>query len=73
MGYTDKTHQFYALTQRGPNTVAVYRWYVPKNRDWATVSEEGDTDTYYKRGWRRKTFQYYGIKRSVDAPIYNQL
>lgn len=73
MGYTDKTHQFYALTRRGPNTVSVYRWYVPKNRDWVTISEEGDTDVYFKKGYRRKTFQYFGVKRSVDAPVYNQL
>lgn len=73
MGYTDKNHQFYALTRRGPNTIDVYRWYVPKNRDWVTISEEGETDGYYKKGYRRKSFQYFGIKRSIDAPIYNQL
>lgn len=73
MGYTDKTPQFFALTRRGGNTVAVYRWFVPKNRDWVTISEEGDTDSYFKKGYRHKTFQYYGIKRSTDAQIYNQL
>lgn len=73
MGYTDKVLQFYAMTRRGPNTVDVYRWYVPKNHDWVTISEEGDTDSYYKKGYRRKSFQYYGIKRSVDATLYNQL
>ena len=73
MGYTDKSLQFYALTRRGPNTVEVYRWYVPKNRDWATICEEGDTDNYYKKGYRRKTFQYYGVKRANDAMLYNQL
>ncbi|MBS1771670.1 MAG: hypothetical protein JST82_02330 [Bacteroidetes bacterium] len=73
MGYTSKHHQFYALTRRGPNTVGVYRWYVPKNHDWVTIPEEGNTDAYYKRGYRQKTFQYFGIARSSDAQIYNQL
>lgn len=73
MGYTHKTPQFYALTRRGQNVVAVYRWYVPKNRDWVTISEEGNTDTYFRKGFRRKTFQYFGIHRSPDARIYNQL
>ncbi len=73
MGYTDKVLQFYGLTRRGANTVDVYRWYVPKNHDWVTISEEGNTDSYFKKGYRRKTFQYFGIKRSVDATLYNQL
>jgi hypothetical protein len=37
------------------------------------VSEDGDTDAYYKKGYRRKTFQYFGIARSSDTQIYNQL
>ena len=73
MGYTNKTPQFYALTRRGPNTVAVYRWSIRKNHDWVTVPEECNTDTYNKKGYSRKTFQYYGVARSVDAEIYNQL
>ncbi len=73
MGYRDKKPQFFALTRRGPNTVAVYRWKVPKTADWVTIPEEGDTDAYIKKGYRHKTFQYLGIPRSVDAPIYNQL
>ncbi|HEY1031123.1 MAG TPA: hypothetical protein VGD89_05085 [Flavipsychrobacter sp.] len=73
MGYTGKKLQFYALTRRGPNTVSVYRWYVPKNHDWVSIPEEANTDAYYKKGYRRKSFQYYGIARSADAQIYNQL
>ena len=73
MGYTSKRVQYYALTRRGPNTVSVYRWYVPKNHDWVTVSEEGDTDAYFKKGYRRKVFQYFAISRNSDAQIYNQL
>lgn len=73
MGYTGKKLQFYALTRRGPNTVGIYRWYVPKNHDWVTIPEEANTDAYYKKGYRRKSFQYYGIARSADAQIYNQL
>ena len=73
MGYTDKRLQFYALTRRGPNTVAVYRWYIPKNRDWLSIAEEGNTDAYFKKGYRKKQFQYFGIARSSDAQIYNQL
>src|SRR6185437_458849 len=67
MGYTQKHLQFYALTRRGPNTVTVYRWYVPKHHDWVTVPEEGDTDAYFKKGYRHKSFQYYGIARSSDV------
>lgn len=73
MGYTDKHLQFYGLTRRGPNTVGVYRWHIPKRHDWVTVPEEGNTDAYLKKDYRRKTFQFFGIQRSVDAPIYQQL
>ncbi len=71
MGYTDKKLQFYALTRRGPNPLAVYRWH--KGNDWMTIPEEGNTDAYLKKNYRQKTFQYFGINRSVDAPVYNQL
>ncbi|MFT4060965.1 MAG: hypothetical protein QM642_01260 [Edaphocola sp.] len=71
MGYKEKTLQFYAPIRRGENRVAVYRWYIPKSRDWVTIAEEGDTDAYYKKGYRRKTFQYYGVRRSVDESLYN--
>ena len=73
MGYTNKRTQFYALTRRGPNTVTIYRWYIPKNRDWVTIPEEGNTDAYFRKGYRRKTYQYFGISRGPDAKIYNQL
>jgi hypothetical protein len=73
MGYTNKHIQFYAPTRRGANTVAVYRWYISKNHDWVTISEEGNTDAYNKKGYSRKTFQYYGIVRGSDVEIYNQL
>jgi hypothetical protein len=72
-GYTNKHLQFYALTGRSANTVAVYRWSVPKNHDWVTIPEEGNTDAYWKKGYRRKSFQYFGIARSHDAQLYNQL
>lgn len=71
MGYIDKKTQFYAPTRRGSNTVAVYRWKISK--DWVTVPEEGDTDTYLKKGYRHKTFQFFGIVRNVDAVVYGQL
>ncbi len=73
MGYTNKHVQFYALTRRGGNTVAVYRWHISKNHDWITIPEEGNTDAYFRKGYHRKTFQFYGIARSTDAQIYNQL
>jgi hypothetical protein len=73
MGYRDKKAQYYALTRRGPNTVTVYRWKISKNADWLTIPEEGNTDAYTKKGYKHKTFQYFGIPRSVDAAIYNQL
>lgn len=73
MGYSNKTLQFYAPTRRGPNTIAVYRWSIRKNHDWVTIPEEGNTDAYYKKGYSRKSFQYYGVPRSTDAMIYNQL
>lgn len=74
-GYTQKHLQFYALTRRGANTVCVYRWLQSKRHVWVTIPEEFsyDTDIYYKKGYRRKTFQYFGVARNVDAPIYDQL
>jgi len=72
MGYKEKTLQFYAPIRRSENRVAIYRWYIPKTRDWVTIPEEGDTDEYGKKGYRRKAFQYYGIKRSVDESLYAQ-
>ena len=71
MGYTDKRTQFYALTRRGPNTVAVYRW--AKGDDWVNVPEEGNTDAYIKKSYKRKTFQFFAIVRASDAVIYDQL
>ncbi len=73
MGYTGKKLQFYAGTRRGPNTIAVYRWRAGRNDDWVNIAEEGDTDAYMKKGYRHKTFQFYGIPRSMDVKIYNQL
>jgi len=73
MGYRDKRTQFYATTHRGINTVPVYRWKIKRNDDWVNIPEEGDTDAYFKKGYTHKTFQFYGIPRNVDAPIYNQL
>lgn len=73
MGYRDKKLQFYALLRRGPNTVAVYRWKITKLHDWVTIPEDGDTDAYLKKGYRKKTYQYFGIPRNSDAAIYNQL
>ena len=74
-GYTQKHLQFYALTRRGANTVCVYRWYMNKRGAWITIPEEGseNTDAYIKKGFHRKTYQYYGIYRNVDAAIYDQL
>lgn len=73
MGYSDKHVQFYAPTRRAANQVSVYRWFVPKRKDWVTIPEEGDTDAYFKKGYRHKTFQFYGISRGSDVMIYNQL
>jgi hypothetical protein len=71
MGYKDKKLQYYVPVRRGENRVAVYRWYIPKTKDWVTIPEEGDTDAYYKKGYRRKTFQYYGIKRrEYSFPLF---
>lgn len=72
-GYTQKHLQFYAPTRRGPNQVAVYRWLLPKRHSWITIADDIDTDIYIKKGYRHKTFQYYGVSRNVDAPIYDQL
>lgn len=72
-GYTQKHLQFYALTRRGANTVPVYRWLVPKRHSWVTMPDDIDTDVYIKKGYRHKTYQYYGVYRNVDAPIYDQL
>jgi hypothetical protein len=73
VGYTQKHLQYYGLTRRGPNTVCVYRWKIPKRSAWITIPEDTDTDVFLKKGYRHKTYQYFGIYRSVDAPIYDQL
>ena len=73
MGYSGKKLQFYALTRRAPNTVCVYRWKVTKTDDWVSIADEGNTDAYLKKGYRHKTFQFFGIARAVDASVYNQL
>jgi hypothetical protein len=72
-GYTQKHLQFYALTRRGSNTVCVYRWLISKRNSWITIPEDIDTDIYLKKGYRRKTYQFFGVYRNVDAPIYDQL
>lgn len=72
MGYKQDHVQYYAPTSRADNRVAVYRWYVPKTKDWVTIPEEGDTDAYNKKGYRRKAFQYYGVKREIDESLYAQ-
>ncbi len=63
-GYTGKKLQFYAPIRREGNHVPVYRWYRTKTKDWVTIPEVGDTDKYTDRGYKMKTFQYYGIIRS---------
>lgn len=71
MGYEGKKLQFYVSSVRMPNRVEVYRWYIPKTKDWVTMPEEGNTDTYFKKGYKRKTFQYYGVRRTDDETLYN--
>ncbi|MBU3675639.1 MAG: hypothetical protein FGM54_00425 [Chitinophagaceae bacterium] len=63
-GYTLKSLQYFAPIRRAENHVAVYNWYRTKTKDWVTVPEFGDTDKYYEKGYRKKSFQYYGIMRS---------
>jgi hypothetical protein len=63
-GYTGKRLQFYAPIRRDQNHVAVYRWYKAKSKDWVTIPEVGDTDKYIDRGYKMKSFQFYGIIRS---------
>ncbi len=70
MGYKEKSLQFYAPIRRADNRVPVYRWYISKQKDWVTIPEEGQTDLYFKKGYQQKSFQYYGIKRSVDEGLY---
>lgn len=71
MGYADKTLQFYAPTRREANRVPVYRWKIDKTNDWVTIPEEGNTDLYFKKGYGKKVFQFYGIKRTVDESVYH--
>jgi hypothetical protein len=72
-GYTGKHLQFYGLTRRGANAVPVYRWRGSKHADWISIADDADTDVYLKKGFRHKTFQFFGILRSPDVKIYNQL
>jgi hypothetical protein len=63
-GYTLKSLQFYAPVRRDKNHIAVYRWYKSRTKDWVTIPEFGDTDPYWGKGYKMKTFQYFGIMRS---------
>lgn len=63
-GYTSKSLQFYAPIRRDKNHIAVYNWYKARTKDWMTIPEFGDTDKYLDKGWKMKTFQYYGIIRN---------
>ncbi len=63
-GYTLKSLQFYAPIRRSDNHIAIYRWYKESTKDWATFPEYGDTDKYWKKGWKLKTFQHYGVLRN---------
>jgi hypothetical protein len=63
-GYTLKSLQFYAPIRRSDNHIAIFRWYKEGTKDWITFPEYGDTDKYWKKGWKLKTFQYYGVLRN---------
>jgi hypothetical protein len=63
-GYTLKSLQFYAPIRRSDNHIAIYRWYKESTKDWITFPEYGDTDKYWKKQWKLKTFQYYGVLRN---------
>jgi hypothetical protein len=63
-GYTLKSLQFYVPVRRSQNHVAVYRWYRSRTKDWVTIPEFGDTDKYIDKGYKMKTFQFYGIMRN---------
>ncbi len=63
-GYTLKSLQFYAPIRRAENHIPVYNWYKPKSKDWITIPEYGDTDKFWDKGYKRKTFQYYGVMRN---------
>ena len=63
IGYSQKRFQFYALTKSDQNTISVYRWLMPHGLTWITVPEYANTDGYFKKGYRRKTYQYYAIAR----------
>ena len=62
-GYTLKSLQFYSPIRRAQNHIAVYRWMKQKTKDSVTVPEFGDTDKYIGKGYRQKTFQFYGTMR----------
>jgi hypothetical protein len=63
-GYTGKRLQFFAPIRRAVNHIAVYKWYKAKTKDWVTIPEFGDTDKYISKGYKMKSFQYYGVIRS---------
>jgi hypothetical protein len=63
-GYTLKSLQFYAPVRRAENHIAIYRWYKSKSKDWVTIPEFTDTDKYWDKGYKMKTFQYYGVMRN---------
>lgn len=63
-GYTLKSLQFYAPIRRSDNHIAIYRWYKESTKDWVTFPEYGDTDKYWKKGFKLKSFQYYGVLRN---------
>jgi hypothetical protein len=63
-GYTLKSLQFYAPIRRAENHIAVYRWYKSRTKDWVTIPEFTDTDKYWEKGHKMKTFQFYGVMRN---------
>jgi hypothetical protein len=63
-GYTLKSLQFYVPIRRATNHIAIYRWYKSRSKDWVTIPEFGDTDKFWDKGYKMKTFQYYGIMRN---------
>lgn len=63
-GYTLKSLQYYAPIRRAENHVAIYNWYRVRTKDWVTIPEFADTDKYWDKGYRKKSFQYYGVLRN---------
>ncbi len=66
-GYAKKTFQFYGAKNESSNSVAVYRWWHNREKDWISLAEGEISDSQMNSwGYTKKTFQFYGAKNKTS-------